>query len=911
MTGHGSQPVGHPPDVAGLPTGTLTMLFTDIEGSTRLLSRLGSRYGGVVSTQRAVVRDAVRRWGGVELGTEGDSFFVVFRSAVAGLSAARDIQRGLASTPWPDGVEVLVRMGLHTGEPTPHEDSYMGMDVHRAARVAAGAHGGQVVLTEATLRLVEDSPPEDVTFVDLGHHRFKDLPQPEHVYEARVAGLEREHPSLKSLGAATSLPVPTTSLVGRRDEIALLTDLLGGEGTRLVTLTGSGGTGKTRLALAAAAAVEAMYPDGVFFVPLAPVRTADVMWTTMAAVLGVAGESKDPPTFLAHLAERRALLVLDNLEQLPHAAEVVARLLAGAPRTHVLATSRRPLHVAGEHEVPIEPLPVAGPGRTTGTARGGISGAEGTATDGTAVDLAEGGAVELFVERARLVRPGFTLTPENAEDVREICRSLDGLPLAIELVAARTKLLSPKALRARLDQALEISRPDVGLPARQQTLRSALDWSFELLPEDLRHSFRAFGVCEGEVDLATAEAVVDAGDVLDQVAGLVDASLLTVREGADGEPRVRMLRTVALYARDQLRGRGELDAARWRHASHFAARAEAANDRLRGPDHLAAKDHLEQDLPNLRAALRWTLVQPPASGAGEDAASERLHLGLRLCEHLGWFWYGCGYQAEGRRWLQQALDVAGTTYSREVVVAVHGLAVLVLQQGDARRARDLLRLCLDYWRRVGDKVHISSQLNSLGIAYRSLGEEETARKSIEEAVALAREAGDPRREANAVSNLALLLLDAGEPDAAIEQLRRALVLDTELQDAWGQAADHVNLSGALLRAGRTQEAYDQLLECAHDAVGLGDVELTVDVLALLCVVHARRGETEVAARLLGTCERLREQAELPLTPPDAAWFESEIAPVRARVDPAVWKQHRDAGARDSVEDALSLATAPV
>jgi class 3 adenylate cyclase len=388
--------------VTDLPTGTLTLLFSDIEGSTSLLSRLGDRYGDVLSAQRAIMRTAITEHDGLEMGTEGDSFFVVFESVADAVNAAYQAQRGLNAYPWPDGTQVGVRMGLHTGEPHRHEDGYVGMDVHRAARVAACAHGGQVLLSAATHTFAIAEP---VDFLDLGWHRLKDIPEPEHLYQLIAQDLPREFPPPKSLGSRATLPIPSTPIVGREEELAELQSLITAEDVRLVTLSGPGGCGKTRLAIAAAAALEQEFPDGVYFVGLEEVRSLDVMWTTIAEVLGAGSEGSARASLLNQMANRSALLLLDNLEQLPGAADVVADLLAAVPKTAVLATSRRPLHLSEEYDHPVPPLSLP-----------------------AAENEADSGAVRLFLQRAQMVRPGFALTDDNRAAVAEICRRLDGLP---------------------------------------------------------------------------------------------------------------------------------------------------------------------------------------------------------------------------------------------------------------------------------------------------------------------------------------------------------------------------------------------------------------------------------------------------------------------------------------------------
>jgi predicted ATPase/class 3 adenylate cyclase len=504
------------------------MLFSDIEGSTALLSRLGDRYGEALSAHRAMLRKAIVAWDGREMSTEGDSFFVVFGSAADAVGWALAVQRELAGYDWPGGDPVRVRMGLHSGEPTPHEDNYIGMDVHRAARIAATAHGGQVVLSEAAVGLAAPLP-DGVSVVDLGFHRLRDIAVPERLYQLAGPGLREDFPRLKSLGTQASLPVPATPLVGRDEDLARLRTALSGHDVRLVTLTGVGGVGKTRLSLAAAAALETAFPHGVFFVALAAVRDADVMWKTLADSLDVDGEGQAAVT--EHVRNRRALLVLDNLEQLHGAAGVVAGLLAAAPALVVLATSRRPLRLPGEQELPVPPLQVP--------------------REASVEQVAACGAARLFVQQAAMARPGFTLTAGNAADVAAICGRLDGLPLAIELAASRVRLLAPRALLARLGHSLDLAAADVGQPSRQQTLRNAIAWSYDLLDSDLGGVFRRGGVFAGGCDLdalaaiAAAEPGPETGpDPLQLAAGLLDVSLITVTDGADGEPRVGMLETI-------------------------------------------------------------------------------------------------------------------------------------------------------------------------------------------------------------------------------------------------------------------------------------------------------------------------------------------------------------------------------
>ena len=558
------------------------MLFSDIEGSTALLSRLGDRYGDALLDHRALLRAAFVAWRGREISTEGDSFFVVFGSAGDAVACCLAAQRALAGHDWPGGDAVRVRMGLHSGEPTPHEDNYIGMDVHRAARIAATAHGGQVVLSEATFQLA--SPlPDEVSVRDLGFHRLKDISAPERIYQLAGPGLREDFPRLKSLGTQTSLPMPAMPLIGRDDDLERLRAVIARPGVRVVTLTGTGGVGKTRLSLAAAAALDTAYPHGVFFVALAAVRDADVMWKTLADGLDVDGDG--PAAVMEHLRDRRILLVLDNLEQLDGVGEVVAALLAAAPGLVVLATSRGMLHVQGEHEFPVQALEVP--------------------RNADVEAVAACGAARLFAQQAGMVRPGFAITADNAADVAAICRRLDGLPLAIELAASRVRLLAPRALLARLGNRLGLAAAEAGRPLRQQTLRNVVAWSYDLLTPGAAQMFRRMSVFGGGCDLDALAAVAMIGDgdpagsnPLELVAELHDVSLITVTEDADGEPRLGMLETIREYALERLEQDDDLKGARRRRAKYYAAVAERAREQLDGPAQLTVVDRLDRGCRN-------------------------------------------------------------------------------------------------------------------------------------------------------------------------------------------------------------------------------------------------------------------------------------------------------------------------
>ena len=870
------------------------MLFSDIEGSTALLDCLGDRYGEALSAQRALVRNAIGSCRGRELGTEGDSFFVVFESARDAVSCCVEAQRALAGHDWPDEVAVRVRMGLHSGEPTRHEDGYVGLDVHRAARIAAAAHGGQVVLSDATWHLAQSQLPAGVSVRDLGWHRLKDIEALERIYQLMVPGLQELFPPLKSLGAQSRLPAPLTPLIGRDRDLELVRAALTRPEVRVVTLTGAGGVGKTRLALAVAASLDRAFPHGVFFVPLAAVRDGEVMWKAIAESLDVGADG--PDAVMEYLSDRRALLVLDNLEQLHGAAEVVAGLLGAAPDVVVLATSRRLLHLAGEHELAVPPLRI--PAET------GVE------------EVAASGAVRLFVQQAELVRPGFAVTEGNAADIAAICRHLDGLPLAIELAASRLRLLSPHALLARLGRTLDLAAADTGQPSRQQTLRTTIAWSYDLLEPELAAAFRRAGVFAGGCDLDALAAVAAAGpgeadgaDPLELAAGLLDVSLVTVAEGADGEPRVSLFETIRDYALERLQEAGDLDDARRRHAQHYAGVAERADEQLRssGLEHLAALDRLEAEHDNLRAALAWSL-QTPAAGP-TPADGERAAVGLRLAQALAYFWYRHGHAVEGRRWLERAVDLAALEGGAPVAQLGHWLGVFLQQQGEPAAAVRVLERSLATWRELGDRDQQARELNSLGITHHHLEDFDTARSLLEESAAIGRETGSHYRLAAALTNLGQLESDANNFDRATEVLQEALAIDQEHGDMLGVAIDQQSLAGVSLRAGRPREARDLLASMAGYVASCGDPELLATTLEMCAANAAQFGETLRAARIAGAAEALRQKTGIPIKQPEM--LEQYLAPARATITPQEWDAALAAGRALSQQQAAALLEPPL
>ena len=894
-----------------LPVGTLTMLFTDIEGSTSMLNGLGPLWGEALSAHRAILRDVFGRMDGVEIGTEGDSFFVVFTSATNGLRAAVDAQRGLAEHEWPQSTPLRVRMGLHTGEPQQYEDDYIGIDVHLAARISAAANGGQIVISDPTHALVGDGVP-GVTVRDLGWHRLKDIPQPQHLYEVTAQGLGGDHPLLRSLGMAANLPAYPSELVGRDDDLDDVVATIGPRGARLVTLTGPGGTGKTRLAVTVARALQDRFPQGVFFVPLHTVNRAVLMWAAIAEAVGATGASEEEPSdrVCEFLRNRAALLVLDNVEQIPDADRVVSQLLWAAPGVSVLATSRRPLHLMEEQLFPLSPLAVP------------VSAAD----DAKLADLAEVPAVKLFVQRAALVKPGFSLTAANAADVVALCRRLDGLPLAIELAAARSRLLAPRALLARIDSWLgeTVSAPGrrdgqehadgqgqpvrsdpLGRPERQRTLGATIAWSYDMLPEEDKRAFRRFGVFSSPVRLDAVEDVVAEGrDALDVVTQLVDVSLLEIAEGHDGEPVIHMLETIRRFARERMEQHGETDEVRLRHAQWCLRVTNEIEGLLHGPRQMSALDRMEAVIEDVRASMDWSF-DPAAQ------SEERLTAGLALLAPMNSYWYRFGYVQEGRAWHQRALsllDSGNHGDSVGVVDALHGHGILALQQNDVTTGTQALERALAIAHRLGNVSLEARESNSLGIARRESGDPAGSRALIERSLELARQAGDRSREATALSNLVHGYMDTGDYAAAVDAARRALVADLALDDPWGVGIDRCNLVTALLHAEGPEQAYAEFVDVAPAAIALGDLELSIEVVEICASIWAAFGDAARAATMLGIADHQREVTGISRTAPDQVLLDRFVAPLKAASDPERWQEAYAGGTGLTVEAAVAEGT---
>jgi predicted ATPase len=801
-----------------LPAGTVTFLFTDVEGSTQLLHELGpERYASALADHRRVLRDAFGRHGGVEVDTQGDAFFIAFPTAPAAIAAAREAQAGL---------EVSVRMGVHTGTPLLTPEGYVGADVHRAARIAAAGHGGQVLVSSSTAALLE---PGNRLLLDLGEHRLKDLSAPERIYQIGYA----DFPALKTL-YRTNLPVPATPFVGRERELERVVELLAE--TRLLTLTGPGGTGKTRLALQAAAESSERYPDGVFWVPLAPLLDPRLVLEQAAQAVGARNGLAE------HVGDRHLLLLFDNFEHLIEAATDIAELTASCPNLQLLVTSRELLRLPGEQAYPVPPL---------------------EAEDG----------LEFFLARALEADPNF----EPDEAVSELCARLEQLPLALELAAARVRLLSPSQLLERLSGRLDLFTAGRGVDPRQHTLRATIEWSHELLDADEQRLFARLAVFSGGWTLEAAEEICDAD--LDTMQSLVDKSLVRVREGN----RFWMLETIREYALERLADSGRADDLSHRHADFFLALAEKAEPLMQenSPEWLARAGH---ELPNLRSALdRFEM-----SGRSQEL--------LRLAGAIGPLWGIRGSMNEGARWLEAALAADDRpTHAR--AKALTAAANLALGQGDDERVDELAGQALPLHRANGDDwyaveclllmahaaadredferardlaeeaaeatksdPHSAQAIQAtwqLGWAHGGLGERERGRELYQEALRRARSAGLTHLQSLVLSGLSRLLISDGRPAEALPLLRESFQLNVDTGDRWRLAIDATRIARALAALGEARTAARLLASgrALFEEIGgapswrVGEDDETLALLAEQLSEAELAAETELGWRL--------------------------------------------------------------
>jgi predicted ATPase/class 3 adenylate cyclase len=776
---------------ASLPSGTVTLVFTDIEGSTRLLEEVGERYAELLGAHRRTLRESFARHEGVEFGTEGDAVFAAFTRAVDAVAAAAEAQRALTLGP------VRVRIGIHTGEPDVTDEGYVGLDVHRTARIAAAGHGGQIVLSEATRILLDG----DFELRDLGDHRLKDISAPLRLFQVG----RNEFPPLRTLNRG-GLPVEPVALVGRQRELADLVRMFTVERLRLVTLTGPGGIGKTTLAVAAGTELLESFDEGVALVELAAIRDAALVLPTIAEALNANGD------VFEHIGSRELLLVVDNVEQVVTAAGDLARMQSRCPNLSILATSRESLRIAGEHELPLAPL-------------------------------AEASAVELFRQRAQAALPGFGC---DHRTLAEICGRLDSLPLAIELAAARVKVLPPDELLRRLERRLPVltaGRRD--LPERQQTLRATIEWSYELLNDDEQRLFARLAVFRGGWILEAAEQVC--GAELDTLASLLDKNLVR-RE----EERFSMLETIREYAEERLEESGEAEELRRRHARYFIGLAATWGSEDLGPPQVPLRMQFRKDWDNIRAVFTWAL------------ASGEIEIGLELGGSLATVWLDRNIAVEGQAWFQELFERAEGV-DDEILAKAHAAASMVAGvRGDYERAESWSEEALSYFRRVGSDEGIAWGLTTIVVGKMERGRLDEAGPILDEAEALHRKLGHQGGLRRVLHLQAQQAVGVGDVDRGRRLMRESAERSRREGDVLGAASSLHSLGDIELGEGAVEAAEVAYLDGLRVAWKAALDRLVCYSLAGLGAVAAERGDTERAALLWGFVEAYEGRLQFTL-----------------------------------------------
>ena len=922
---------------AHLPSGTVAFLFTDIEGSTRLWERDAAAMWRTVHRHNAILGTAIADHGGHHFKTIGDAYQAAFPDVPSAVAAVAAAQRALAAEPWPETGPIRVRMAVHAGEATPVGGDYLAPCLNRLARLLATGHGGQALLTDLAAGLARDRLPPGASLRGLGRHRLRDLLEPEEVWQLVLAGLPDRFPPLKSLEThPTNLPAQPNELVGREAELAALLPRLTDPATRLLTLTGPGGVGKTRLALQLAADAIDAFPDGVFLVGLAAVTDPALLPAEIADTLGVreGGGLGLREALTRHLAPQRLLLLLDNLEQFrpqAAAARVVGDLLAAAPKLTVLATSRAPLRLRAEQEAPVAPLPTPDPRRHAPP--GELSPL-----------LAANPSVRLFAQRAQAARPSFALTADNAAAVVEIVSRLDGLPLAIELAAARTRALSVAELARRLGGTLDLLAAKIAdLPDRQQTLRAAIDWSHDLLAPEEQALFRRLSVFPGGCTLEAAEAVAGvpqslALDVLDGITVLLEQSLLRADETGD-ETRYRMLETLRAYGRERLAAAGEEEALLDARDAWLLARSVEADTHRYQADVGLWHLRLEAEHANIGACLDRAL----RAGRADD--------GMLLAANVWQAWRARGRLAEGRSWLDRLLAafpgaparlryhaligagalagdqgdlLGGTALVEEAVAVARGLAdpldlastlsqlgTMLDKRGLYAEAAHQHKLSLDAFWAGGDRRGESQALNNLALVAQNRGNYDEATRMFEQSLQIKQELGNKTGMAITLNNLAVVAYLQDDLATATRRLEEALAIDRELDNLPGVADGLDNLGGILAGEQDLPRAAAMLAEALEIRRDMGDRYSIPFSLENVGALADATGDLAMAARMLGATESLREAVGMARPPDDAERAERDLATLRSLLGDfatdAALAAGRAMGWEAATEEALAYA----
>ena len=872
-------------DEAQLPMGTVTFLFSDIEGSTGLVQELDiSTYRQMIEQHHQLIRSAMAAHGGDERGTQGDGFLVVFKDAPSAVAAAVAAQRSLAEATWPSGVEVRVRMGLHTGAGIAGGDDYVGVDINRAARIASAAHGGQVLISDSTRALSERTLPHGVGVRDVGEHHLKGLDLPERLYQLTIEGLDSEFPPLRTVQVGRDhLPVRMTSFVGRRAHLNELLALLGR--SRLVTLVGPGGTGKTSLAIELAREAASGFADGAWFVDLAPLTDPAVVGPTVARSLGLTEQPERPILDLLkiHLDRRELLIVLDNFEHLLAASAVVEAMLVWASGLKLLVTSRSILNLYGEQEFAVPPLTLPEP-----------------KAEAHVDDLTKYEAVELFIDRARLARPGFRLTDETALTVAEICFRLDGLPLAIELAASRVRVMEVREILARLDQRLPVlAAGGSNLPSRQRTLTAAIAWSYELLPSAEQDLFARMSIFAGGCTIDAAEAICNPGgelgvDTFDGIASLVGQSLIGQKSDG-GDSRFTMLGTIREFARDRLDASGLKDEVGQRHLSYFRDLAEQAEPHLLNVEQSSWLDRFEREHDNVREALHHALDT-------QDADS-----GMRLGAALWRFWLQRGFLREGRRWLEAMLALDPDEVSLARAKAYTALGGLAYWLSDTEATEIAYEAALSIYRAKGDRNSVAEAQYNLAFVPTMRQDAVEAHNRFQANLALAREIGNPHLVARNQLSLAIAAFVA-------DDLHQGVIYSEEALTFFRAAGDHFHMSWALGLLGEgyrlqgdLQSGRQAYLEGLRVVTAVRDLPLIGATLEEVSALESYTGRHVEAIHLLAAAGRLKETTGASLPSPTVTRWKVEDVARDAIGDDAVEAALAE-GRRMTLEEAIEYAT---
>jgi predicted ATPase/class 3 adenylate cyclase len=863
-----------------LPAGTVTFLFTDVEGSTRLLQEHAASYAQLLDRQRRLIRDAAQAESGIEVDTAGDALFLVFRNATEAARGAASAQLAILSEDWPEGATVRVRMGLHTGEGRLGMEGYVGIDVHRGARIGAAAHGGEILLSEPTRSLIEGAMPAGYGWRDLGHHHLKDLDRPERLAQLLVPGLPQDFPPPRSI-RRSGLPIRLSSFIGRGAEIEDVRGRL--RTTRLLTLTGPGGTGKTRLALAVAALEDEHYPDGAVFVDLATLVDPALVPSAIASTLEIPPVAGFPvaEAVARHLAERRLFLVLDNFEQVLPAAAFVGMLLAQSPGLSVVVTSRSPLRIEGEQEWPVPPL-----GLPEGAGPHPVE----------ALSVHE--AIQLFTERAHAVQPSFDLTEDNASAVLDICRRLEGIPLAIELAAARVRLMPPAVINQRLSSVLDLGGGGRDTPERQRTLRGVVAWSVDLLEAPDRELFRRLSTFRGGWTMEAAERIVGgpagAAGVMDGLERLFERSL--IRSDPTDESRWTMLEIIRAFAAEQLLASGEVTDIARLHEHYYMGLAEDAAPKLLGQERDEWLDRLGRDHANLRTAI------------GRATETGDLAVALRIAASLLTFWHLRNHMTEGRATLDGLLagDLSGVP-SAIVAAALGAAGELATYQADYPTGYQYTSRSLALFRRAGDPAGTAHQLSMLGWVM-MMPEPQTALGLFEESLQISAQIGAEAMTGDAHLGSGVALFRTGRLDESRERASAAVAAFEASGERYLRVYALATLGLVDLRQGYPREAVGNYAEGLRVASDAGASDVLATALDFFADLLLDRGDRVFAVRLAAAGEQLR-MAMGGATGAEMIGVERPLIRASRIMDEATYGSARIEGTALTAEDATREALA--